>query len=293
MSPTRLAKPISDLERWYACLGQIVPQLPELGHLDLVSLGDNWSHLHTSTSHELIHIRQGQGKLIIRSTSAPVQAGDVFVIAAGTPHRDLRMSDADYSAFYIHFDWPAADALLRKVDSLQLLGLSDHAKSLCRARMIEIEQTYLHHGSDIEPLLALQTAELVLSLCRLGLTLRASHQSAADSPGTQRRRQLAWEVRQHLEKHLTEPLRLDQLAARFGVSSFHLCRTFATEYRLGLTDTLTQLRIERAKLLLADRSLSMKQIAQQCGFTNANYFAKAFRRTTGHSPSDYRLQIRV
>ena len=50
---------------------------------------------------------------------------------------------------------------------------------------------------------------------------------------------------------------------------------------------ITRVRIEYAKLLLRAEDVSIAYVAEASGFANANYFAKAFRRETGMSPSEY------
>lgn len=53
---------------------------------------------------------------------------------------------------------------------------------------------------------------------------------------------------------------------------------------------LQNTRIENAKLLLQNREYSMEIIANMVGYSNANYFCKVFRRETGESPGEYRMQ---
>ena len=59
--------------------------------------------------------------------------------------------------------------------------------------------------------------------------------------------------------------------------------------RLSKTDRGAD-RIERAKYLLTSSSLKMSEIAQQCGFASASYFARIFRNAEDISPAEYRQQ---
>jgi len=49
-----------------------------------------------------------------------------------------------------------------------------------------------------------------------------------------------------------------------------------------------RLRMEAAVRLLQSGMTSVKQVSLRCGFSDANYFAKAFRRIYGQSPRDLR-----
>jgi AraC family transcriptional regulator len=104
----------------------------------------------------------------------------------------------------------------------------------------------------------------------------------------------AWQERilvEYIEEHLDELPELATLAALVHLSPHHLCRAFK--------ETLGQppcryhgfRRIERAKLLLADTSLRVTEIALMLGFSETSSFTTAFRRTTGLAPTDYRRSL--
>jgi two-component system response regulator YesN len=52
----------------------------------------------------------------------------------------------------------------------------------------------------------------------------------------------------------------------------------------------TSLKIERAKQLLLENEMTVKEIAARLAFNEANYFSKTFKRLTGLTPSQYRKQ---
>jgi len=56
---------------------------------------------------------------------------------------------------------------------------------------------------------------------------------------------------------------------------------------------LIQQRIERAKALLLDGTLSLKAIAIAVGFEDYNYFSRVFKRATGTSPKQYKVSISI
>lgn len=80
---------------------------------------------------------------------------------------------------------------------------------------------------------------------------------------------------------------LDELAERLEVSKAHLIRTFTKKTGISPGRYITHLRVDYAKLLLRGDDPSITYVAEAVGFANANYFAKAFRRETGMSPSEY------
>ncbi len=79
------------------------------------------------------------------------------------------------------------------------------------------------------------------------------------------------------------------MARLFGVSPYHLSRSFSRQFGVSVSDALTVARMDRAKELLRSGELSVKEVAARTGYSGGNYFAKAFRRACGVPPSEYRL----
>jgi len=66
-----------------------------------------------------------------------------------------------------------------------------------------------------------------------------------------------------------------------------LCREFG---RKGFQQLLEEKRIEQAKNYLANSDLKIEAVATLCGYTSATYFIRTFRKLTGQSPGQWRLQ---
>ena len=81
---------------------------------------------------------------------------------------------------------------------------------------------------------------------------------------------------------------VEELSTQLGVSKCHLVRVFSSEMGMPPGRFLTSVRIEAAKLLLAEREYSLEMIAGLCGFSGANYLCRVFKRETGLSPAAWR-----
>jgi LacI family transcriptional regulator len=86
---------------------------------------------------------------------------------------------------------------------------------------------------------------------------------------------------------------VSRVAQKVGLSRSVLERRF--QQYLGRTPKaeIMQIRIERAKMLLAQTDKSSENIAHQCGFASLVYFTKAFRREVGATPRAYRRIRRI
>ena len=85
----------------------------------------------------------------------------------------------------------------------------------------------------------------------------------------------------------SERLSLSHISAALGVSASHMSRTFKRETGRTLEHYLAEKRVEHARRLLLDPLNNVSEVARKCGFTDASYFARVFRKFAGCSPSEY------
>jgi len=79
-----------------------------------------------------------------------------------------------------------------------------------------------------------------------------------------------------------------RVARELGCSREHLTREFKTAMGVGPADFLAQHRLRQAALELRGTEDKLETIAARCGFSNATYFCRVFRKHTGISPGEYR-----
>ncbi len=84
----------------------------------------------------------------------------------------------------------------------------------------------------------------------------------------------------------------DEVAWYCNVSTKQLGRLFKQYENIGLLEYIHQQKLNHAKKLLSDPSLSIKDVSKKLGFSDANYFSKFFLRLTGTTPAKYVANIR-
>ncbi len=130
------------------------------------------------------------------------------------------------------------------------------------------------------------TLELLVHLVRSASNLARTPRPIAAKgglPGWRLRRTL-----ELLEANLTDTPSLDQLARHVGLSPTHFCREFKRSVGVPPHRYLIDRRVSRARELMADRRLSLTEIALTCGFGSSSRFSTVFKRAVGVSPSVYR-----
>lgn len=88
--------------------------------------------------------------------------------------------------------------------------------------------------------------------------------------------------------HLTEPMSLSHVAEEARLSRFHFCRLFRRLVGISFREYVHALRIDRAKILLADQGQTVTEVAYRTGFNDLSHFDKVFNRVVGVSPTAYR-----
>lgn len=94
-------------------------------------------------------------------------------------------------------------------------------------------------------------------------------------------------VKKYVSEHIGEHLTLQKTALTFSISPNYLSQIFKKYNDCGFNEYVTQMKIERAKILLRQENPRVYEIAEQLGFESAFYFSKVFKKMTGVSPRDY------
>ncbi len=96
---------------------------------------------------------------------------------------------------------------------------------------------------------------------------------------------------QYIQEHLDENLSLDTVSRHVFISRCHLSQLFQEHLKQGFSEYVTESRISQAKHLLIHSQQPLEQVAQQCGYTSASYFATVFRKSTQFSPREFRKKF--
>src|SRR5262249_24581111 len=88
-------------------------------------------------------------------------------------------------------------------------------------------------------------------------------------------------------------LSLQALANESGYSRVHCVRMFRTATGYSPHNYLLNLKLERARELLKNSSMSLIDIALDCGFSSHSHMSRLFHKLIGVTPSTYRRSLRT
>ena len=97
------------------------------------------------------------------------------------------------------------------------------------------------------------------------------------------------DIRRYIAAHYMEDLSMQNVAQAMRYSEAYFCKLFKQCFRMNFSAYLNEYRIGKAKELMADPRVNIKDVGAACGYSDSNYFARVFKRVTGQTPSEYRL----
>ncbi len=97
-------------------------------------------------------------------------------------------------------------------------------------------------------------------------------------------------VRKYMEDNYMFDLSLDSVSEILHISPAYLSAQFKKYQKTNFLDCLTELRINAAKELLTDPFRPASEVASMVGYEDSSYFARAFKKRTGMTPTQYRKE---
>lgn len=114
------------------------------------------------------------------------------------------------------------------------------------------------------------------------------HMKKERSGPQQRHRSIIGDIEEYIAFHYAQNITLKEMARLYFMNEKYLGRLFAAETGQSFHQYLNRVRLERAAALLVSTSMSVLNIALECGYANVTYFNRVFRKKFCISPTEYR-----
>lgn len=158
----------------------------------------------------------------------------------------------------------ALDYLLKPVMENEIFAVMDEAMRLAEERTEYAEETALPE-EEIKPAVGLSEPVRLTAVQKLMLGF--------------------------IETHYQEDISLQDAATAMHYSDAYFCKLFKQCFDKNFIAYLSEYRVGKAKALLADATVNVKEISEAVGYRDSNYFAKVFKRMEGMTPSEYRIYL--
>jgi two-component system response regulator YesN len=102
---------------------------------------------------------------------------------------------------------------------------------------------------------------------------------------------VASQVKTYILQFSHKEISLEMIADHVQLSPYYVSKLFKEEFGISYIDFLTNCRTAKAKELMAEGKLSLKEITYKIGYRDPNYFSRVFKKACGVSPTTYKKQL--
>ncbi len=192
----------------------------------------------------------------------------------------LRKTDAyDYFGLIMDFIRPFNDETKRN-KILEILILSNHAMGIDSPNEAKLIN-YIGYSHEF---MNLEGDELIEFAHRsfLLITSYVKAQSNIDYSN-----HIVKATKEYLENHYTEDISLEDVAEQVNISPQYFSKLIKKTTGFNFIDWLSMLRVKKAKELLNNSNLTVKEVCFMVGYKDPNYFSRIFKKRIGITPSEY------
>lgn len=98
-------------------------------------------------------------------------------------------------------------------------------------------------------------------------------------------------AKSYIDENYSKDISLDDVSRILDISPYYFSKLFKEETGENFIEYLTNIRIEKAKKLLQNREISIKNICADTGYSDPNYFSRIFKKQVGITPTEYRERV--
>ena len=228
-----------------------------------------------ATSHDLTIVHEGEFTYIVDGEPITIRAGEAYFC----PHRTMRerrACSAPVSYTALNFMYTSKGEPLPFPRHIRNAASAD-AKYLLRQLLAVYEERAPYYRERANAL-------LTLLLCEI-LRCNPPETKPEENPYVR-------EMKRLITADISRRITVEEIADTIHLYPTYCSELFRRETGMTISEYAVQERVEAAKELLGDSSLTIRDVAEQTGFCDRFYFSRIFRQKAGQSPTEYRQMIK-
>ncbi len=223
---------------------------------------------------EVLCFVEGSGTVTYDLSNIPVKAGDVVVINSDVFHDILSDSQIEYYCLIVDTKFCRTNGI--NIPSVRFQPLIQD-QTLCEF-FPRIQELFSKRPPFYETKLRIMVLELLVYL----MEHYPSNEAEEDAGFSSHVKQAIT----YIKYHYFEEISVEDILKHVGFSRAYFSREFKRNTGVSLVTYLNMVRCRQAQILLSQKCYSISQIASMCGFNNASYFTKTYKKIMGRLPSE-------
>ena len=270
----------------------LLEEAPIIGHRIVTDSSRNALFAHKNENFEITYMASGTLEWLINDELIVTRQNDILITF---PDDKLALLNGTFmvsEAYFMQVDLKHEGFLSQKERDLfthKLKNIESRKVSLSTDRSIlfsKLVNEHDKHDSYSEGLCRGWLYEILTMVVRRSEGWEAKGSFDADT-------MFKKNLLTYLEAHLSETIKVLDIANHFGYSESHFRVLFKQVFAVPPVDFIRQFRIDSAQRLIREDRISITDIAYKVGFTSSQYFSHTFKKELGISPREYRKALKT
>lgn len=230
-------------------------------------------------SYLVVLVLSGSGTLNYREKNYELKKGACFFIDCMTPYYHQSSKENPWELLWVHFHGSSSDKYYHYFSSFSAPVFYPVRFQPFKEKLVSL----LNVNEETNILAEISSSRLIVDILSMILEEMVRPPEASEKGAA-----LMLQIGKYLEEHYLEKFSLEELSEQFFLSKYHLAREFKKFYGITPNHYVIAKRIILAKRYLRFSKDTLEEIATKCGFYDASYFNKQFKKSEGISASDFR-----
>lgn len=222
------------------------------------------------------YVIDGEGVVWVDNRVNHPVKGDLYILPKGSHHDYYASPEHPFEKIWMNVSGPLCDELIRiynltgilLVKQIDIYPMFQEFLSTCENKELSLDEIY-SRCSVLFHKIIIQISE------HLSVNTQDTSAEATN------------EIKAFIDRHIYERINLEVLSKHIGLSPSQITRVFKKAFQQTPYDYILTRKIDTAKVLLKNTSLSVKEIAYKLNFTDEHYFSNIFLKKTGIRPGKY------
>ena len=237
-----------------------------------------WEQGRRLSNYQIVFIGRGEGVIETEhGGSAELKDGDVFILFPGEWHRYRPKNAVGWTERWCGFSGAYAEQVMGAFFSVKSPVVRGADETVVRRRLRCIGRLFKDGRTSCVPPIVAETICLLTDIAPFAAQKRQPFASAIG------------DACDGLAAHFDENIDLEDLSRRHGMSYPLFRKLFKAQTGFSPHAYVLEMRLNRAKTLLRETSLSVEEIGISVGFSSLAYFSAAFQKRIGVPPSSFRV----
>ncbi|MAU13305.1 MAG: AraC family transcriptional regulator [Anaerolineaceae bacterium] len=246
-----------------------------------ISRGQGTHPTRVIESHELILVKEGTLNLWEEDQTFSLEAGQTLHLFPSRWHGGLGELPKNLQFYWIHFD-VLGEIVAKRKNKRTMLEVPQ-VKRLHRPEKLETLFRYFLDSQEAGDL-GQDSANLLVSL----MLTEVAKYAEPETGDSDKVSSLAMMVHNYIQMNYDSTISSGKIARELGYNSDYIGRIFRQIYGYTITEAIHRRRVHRACRMLLDGDMTIEEIARACGFSDADYFRRIFRRYKHITPVAFR-----